>query len=89
MPVVFDIMDNEVFAPVILRSIQQGTRDVIRALLEKRFGSIPVWVEDRLTAASTAQLNEFALRLLDAQTFQQIFNATSPSGSAVPPEPAR
>jgi hypothetical protein len=43
-----------------------------RRLIEKRFGAIPGWEEERLTGRSPAELEELSLRLLDAPRLEDL-----------------
>ena len=49
MPILNDIMEHEVIGPEIKKGIRQGELTVIRRQIEKRFGALPAWAEDRLT----------------------------------------
>jgi predicted transposase YdaD len=69
MPILADIMDHEVLGP----AIRQGRQDVLRRQLQKRFGQIPVWVETRLTGLSAADLDDLAVRILDAPGLEELF----------------
>jgi hypothetical protein len=44
--------------------------------LTRRFGPLPDWAEARLNAASPAQLEGWALRVLDADTLEAVFEST-------------
>lgn len=52
-------------------------RDVVRGLLRKllvrRFGTLPVWVEAKLAAAELAQLEAWGERVLEAATLEAVF----------------
>jgi hypothetical protein len=39
-------------------------------MIGKRFGSIPPWLEERLAAATTNELEELGVRVLDAQSLE-------------------
>ncbi len=75
------ILDNEVLGPIyrngmregIQEGIQEGERTVLRRQLERRFGPLPAWAEDRLTALSAAGLNDLADRILDERTLEELF----------------
>ena len=45
----------------------------LRRQLEKRFGPIPQWVEDRLASLSVSELDEVGVRLLDAAQLEELF----------------
>jgi glycosyltransferase A (GT-A) superfamily protein (DUF2064 family) len=89
MPILNDIMDHEVIGPAIRKGIQQGLEQgreegleqgqqlgrqkVVRRLLQKRFGSVPAWVEPRLTRLSAAELDDLAVRVYDVSRLEELF----------------
>jgi predicted transposase YdaD len=77
MPILNDILEHEVIGPAILQGRreghQEGRCEMVRRLLEKRFGPIPAWVEPRLAALSSSELDDAALRLLDATRIEEVF----------------
>ena len=52
--------------------LKEGELKVLRRLIEKRFGAIPAWVEDRLAGRSTAELEDLSVRMLDAQSLEDL-----------------
>jgi hypothetical protein len=40
--------------------------------IEKRFGAVPVWARQRLEAMSAPDIEEAALRLLDAHSLEEL-----------------
>jgi hypothetical protein len=77
MPVLNDILSHEVIGPAILEGLQkgrqEGRQEVVRRLMEKRFGPIPNRVEARLASLSGSELDEVAVRLLDAGSLEELF----------------
>jgi hypothetical protein len=57
----------------IEKGLQQGEATVLVRQLTKRFGVLPAAVQDRLAQASTAQLEVWAERILDAETLEAVF----------------
>ena len=59
------------------QGLQQGRQReglaIVRGLLEKRFGTLPTAVEQHLTQISIADLEGLSLRLLDAQSLEELF----------------
>ena len=55
------------------KGIPQGEALILRRLLTRRFGALPEWVETNLTQASTAQLEHWADRILDADALDAVF----------------
>ena len=80
MPVTFDIMDNKVLGPAIrqgiAQGIEQGSREVLHALLRKRFGALPEWAERTVATCTSDQALELALRTLDAPTIEKVLGAS-------------
>ncbi len=72
MPIHIDLMENEVIASYYRRGRQEGELTVLRRQIEKRFGALPGWAEERLAAKSTAELEELSVRLLDAQSMEDL-----------------
>jgi predicted transposase YdaD len=54
------------------QGMQQGESRLFRRLLERRFGPLPEWVEQRLQDASTEQLEQWAESLLDADSLEAV-----------------
>ena len=55
------------------RGIQEGERSVLRRLIQKRFGEMPDWAEERLTQLSVPELEELSLRVLEARDIREFF----------------
>jgi hypothetical protein len=80
MPIYIDIRENEVLGPMYERAVQQGKLEgeregelkVLRRLIEKRFGALPAWAEERLTGRTTGELEELSLRVLDAESLEEL-----------------
>jgi hypothetical protein len=45
---------------------------VLRRLIEKRFGAIPEWAQERLASRSTKELEDLSERLLDAGSLKEL-----------------
>ncbi|MBF0180884.1 MAG: DUF4351 domain-containing protein [Magnetococcales bacterium] len=55
-----------------------GEAKLLLRLLQRRFGLLPAWAGDRVAAATPHSLEEWSLRLLDAQSLEEVFaDATS------------
>ena len=76
MPLFIDIMDNKVLGREFKRGLQEGLLEgeltILRRLIEKRFGAIPSWAQERLAGRSTAELEELGVRVLDAESFEEL-----------------
>ena len=88
MPILDDIMDHEVLGRERKRGIALGREEgreeglaegvargelrVVLGLTGKRFGPVPEWAKQRLEALSAADLEQVALRLLDAASLEEL-----------------
>ena len=80
MPILNDIMDHKVLGREFKRGLQEGRqegrqegeRNILRRQLEKRFGVIPEWVDQRLSGLSEPEIEEFGVRLLDAHSLKEL-----------------
>ncbi len=83
MPILADIMDHDYLGPMIRREraegetagIARGERTVLQKLLSKRFGTPPEWASQRISKLGTEQLEDLAVRLLDAKSLEKLFGA--------------
>ncbi len=80
MPIVVDLMENAVFARGV-QSVEakakvegrvEGERTFLRRLIQKRFGGVPGWVDERLVGKTPEELELLGLRLLDAQSLADL-----------------
>jgi hypothetical protein len=67
MPILGDIMDHKVLG----REFKRGELAVLIRQAEKRFGSIPAGIRQKLTGMSIPELESAALRLLDARNVEE------------------
>ena len=80
MPIYIDIRENEVLGPMFERARQEGLQEgrqegeltVLRRQMEKRFGAIPSWAQERLAGRTAAELEELGLRVLDAPSIEDL-----------------
>lgn len=68
MPILNDILDHEVLGREYKRGLRQGELTVLRRQIEKRFGAIPAWAEERFVRLSPAELENLSVRLLEVST---------------------
>ena len=73
MPLLDDIMDHAVLGRERKRGIALGKRDLILGLVAKRFGAVPDWTKQRLESLNSDELEPIALRILDAQSIEDLF----------------
>ena len=72
MPILNDILDNKVLGREFKRGVQEGELTVLRRQIEKRFGALPSWAEERLAGRTTTELEELSIRVLDAQNLEDL-----------------
>jgi hypothetical protein len=81
MPILDDILDHEVLGREYKRGLREGLREgeqkgewhLLRRILEKRFGPLPPWAEERLRACSVEQLDRIGEGFLDATNLDELF----------------
>ena len=73
MPIMHDIMDHGIIGPAIRQGMQQEGVSILRRQIEKRFGALPPWADERLTKLSVPELEDLSLRVLDAKGFDDLF----------------
>ena len=86
MPIYIDILENKVLGREYKRGLQEGRRQalreaelkgelrILRRQIEKRFGPIPGWAEERLQTRSTPELDDVIERVLDARSLEDLLN---------------
>ncbi len=70
MPITVNILENKVLGREFMRGFREGYLRAIRPHIEKCFGPIPPWVEERLSNLSMDEIDAFIDRLFDAPTIQ-------------------
>jgi len=83
MPILNDILDHKVLGREYKKGrqegrqegIQQGELTILRRLIEKRFGAIPSWAEERLAQLSSAELEKISERVLDASSLEDLLKS--------------
>ena len=51
---------------------KEGERKILRRQMEKRFGAIPEWADQRLSGMSEQEIEELGVRLLDAYSLAEL-----------------
>ncbi len=80
MPITEDIMNHDILGPAIREGMDRGKelgrvigeQTVVLRQIEKRFGSVPAWAHRRLQGMSVTEIEETALRLLDALSLEEL-----------------
>ena len=88
MPILNNILDHDLLGPLILQGRKegwqkglqegrqagrQGCQELIRHLIESRFGEFPAWIDARLGKLSASELDKVAVGLLDVTRLEEIF----------------
>ncbi len=89
MPIQTSILEHDVLGPLfqkgcregeqkglrtgLEKGLQEGESKVLRRLIEKRFGSLPPWAEQKLEALPAPALDDLVERILDAKTIDELF----------------
>jgi len=68
VPITESILDHEVLG----REFKKGELIILRRVIEKRFGPIPAWAEERLASRSATELEDLSLRVLDAKSLEDL-----------------
>jgi hypothetical protein len=55
------------------QGMQQGEALLLRRLLVRRFGALPLWVESRLAEAALVELEAWGDAVLDAKSLEDVF----------------
>lgn len=59
------------------KGLKKGRREgevrLLRRLLQHRFGKLPAWIDKRLNAGSTKDLEHWSDRVLDAVILEDVF----------------
>jgi hypothetical protein len=72
VPILNDILEHEILGREYKKGRQEGELAILRRQIEKRFGSVPKWVEQRLAKLSAKELEELSVRVLDAKSLENL-----------------
>lgn len=84
MPLLNDIMENKVLGREFRRGLAEGERKgevrgalrgeltILRRQIQKRFGAVPSWADERLGRHSATELEELSVRLLDVKSIEEL-----------------
>lgn len=76
MPILTDIMDHKVLGREFKRGMQEGRLEgealLLRRQIERRYGPIPAWANERLLKCSVAEIEALADRIFDAPTLEDL-----------------
>jgi hypothetical protein len=80
MPILTDIMDHKVLGREFKRGMQEGRLEgrlegealLLRRQIERRYGPIPAWANERISKCSLAEIEALADRIFDAPTLEDL-----------------
>ena len=72
MSVTTDITKNEFVQEVVRDVVRVRLANMLRGQLETKFGNLPKWVDTRLEAASSAQIERWSKKILAADTLEGV-----------------
>jgi len=76
MPIRINILENEVLGPMFQKgwdeARQDGERTILRRQIEKRFGALPGWASEKLSALPASELEDLSERVLDAKNVEEL-----------------
>ncbi|MEO5328946.1 MAG: Rpn family recombination-promoting nuclease/putative transposase [Magnetococcus sp. THC-1_WYH] len=58
------------------RGEQRGEAKILTGQLQRRFGTMPEWVREKIAAAEPSSLEAWSLRIFDAQSLDDVFSDT-------------
>jgi flagellar biosynthesis/type III secretory pathway protein FliH len=51
---------------------REGERKLLRLIIERRFGPMPGWAEERLASRSTTEMEDLSVRVQDAPSIEDL-----------------
>ncbi|OUD13560.1 DUF4351 domain-containing protein [Thioflexithrix psekupsensis] len=66
-------MDTQAGQDIYHMGMTEGERDIFMRQLKKRFGKLSYSVESKIENATSAQLEQWVLNILDAKTLEDVF----------------
>ena len=77
MPVYIDLGANKILGPAYRKGLDEGRLEgesaMVRRQIQKRFGALPPWAEERLAKMKAPEVEELGERLLDAGSLEEVF----------------
>ncbi|MEO5330294.1 MAG: DUF4351 domain-containing protein, partial [Magnetococcus sp. THC-1_WYH] len=56
------------------RGEQKGEAKILTRQLQRRFGDLPAWANEKIAKAESPLLEEWSLRIFDAQSLDDVFS---------------
>ena len=63
---------NEFVRDAIRDAVRDAEANMLRALLEKKFGKLPKWADERLGGATSVQIERWSKKILSAETVEGV-----------------
>ncbi|MBF0110982.1 MAG: DUF4351 domain-containing protein, partial [Magnetococcales bacterium] len=57
-----------------LKGEQKGEAKILTRLLQRSFGNLPAWANEKIAKAEPSSLEEWSLRIFDAQSLDDVFS---------------
>ena len=84
MPLIIDLMENDIIGPAIRQGLAQGLatgraegeQRLLRLQIEKRFGPIPEWANARLASLSVTEIEALGERIFDASSIETLLKTS-------------
>ncbi|MBF8274473.1 MAG: hypothetical protein HW380_3578 [Magnetococcales bacterium] len=82
MSLTFNVMENDVLRPLFMKAQmdselvgeQKGEAKMLIRMLQRRFGAVPDWASEKVAEAEPSSLEEWSLRIFDAQSLDDVFS---------------
>ena len=91
MPIIVDLMENDIIGPAIRKGLEKGLeqgleqgrvegraageQQLLRRMIEKRFGTIPDWANAKLTSMSIGEIEALGERIFDATSIESLLKS--------------
>ena len=88
MPIIIDLMENQIIGPAIRKGLEQGLQEghqkghqegrqegeghLLRLVVQKRFGTLPDWASAKLAGLSIAEIETVGERIFEAATLEDL-----------------
>ncbi|HAT49625.1 MAG TPA: hypothetical protein DCS88_04710, partial [Alphaproteobacteria bacterium] len=67
-------MKRQVAADMERQGELKGKIQILLKMMQRRFGTLPDWVDQKITQADSASLDEWGLNMMDAQSLDTVFS---------------
>lgn len=76
MPILNDIMDHQVYGPLLREGREEGRRELFLEMVADRFGPVPPKLKKQITALSMPRLNRMARNIFRADSIEDLLKKT-------------